>query len=84
MGLELYAKIEHLLEIEEATEDLHQIYIDLIKNYDVTKLLDIGCGRGLLMQKLTHLTCKGIDLSELMVEAAQESGLDVTCKDISE
>jgi len=82
MGLELYAKIEHLLEIDEATEELHQIYIDLIKNYDVTKLLDIGCGRGLLMQKLAYLTCKGIDLSEVMVEAAQAEGLDVTCTDL--
>ncbi len=84
MGLELYAKIEHLLEIEEATQDLHQIYVDLIKNYDVTKLLDIGCGRGLLMQKLSHLTCKGIDLSEVMVEAACSNGFDVTCEDISD
>ncbi len=84
MGLELYAKIEHLLEIEEATEDLHQIYVDLIKNYDVAKLLDIGCGRGLLMQKLSYLTCKGIDLSEVMVESACSNGLNVTCKDISD
>ncbi len=84
MGLELYAKIEHLLEIEQSTQDLHQIYVDLIKNYSVTKLLDIGCGRGLLMQKLSHLTCKGIDLSEVMVNAAKDNGLDVTCKNISD
>ncbi|MEA1920176.1 MAG: class I SAM-dependent methyltransferase [Campylobacterota bacterium] len=84
MGLDLYAKSEHLLGIEAATDALHQIYIDIIKNYDVTKLLDIGCGRGLLMQKLSSLTCKGIDLSPVMVEAAQSQGLDVTCKDVSE
>ncbi|MEA3522287.1 MAG: methyltransferase domain-containing protein [Campylobacterota bacterium] len=84
MELDLYAKVEHLLDIEDSTEDLHQIYIDILQNYDVTKLLDIGCGRGLLMQKLSHLTCKGIDLSALMVEQAQAKGLDVTCKDVSE
>jgi SAM-dependent methyltransferase len=84
MGLELYAKVEHLLEIEEATEDLHQIYIDLIKNYNVTNLLDIGCGKGLLLEKFPHLVCKGIDLSERMVKVAQAKGLDVTCKDVSD
>ncbi len=84
MGLNLYAKVEHLLGIEEATEDLHKIYIDVLKNYDVTKLLDIGCGKGTLIQKLQHLTCKGIDLSEVMVNEAKNRGLDVTCKNISE
>jgi cyclopropane fatty-acyl-phospholipid synthase-like methyltransferase len=84
MGLDLYAKSEHLLGIEEATQTLHQHYIDIIKNYNVTKLLDIGCGRGLLMEKLSHLTCKGIDLSAVMVSEAQEKGLDVTCKNIHE
>jgi SAM-dependent methyltransferase len=84
MGLNLYAKVEHLLGIEEATEDLHQIYIDILKNYNVTKLLDIGCGKGLLLQKLSYLTCKGIDLSDTMVKEAKSKGLDVTCKDISD
>ncbi len=83
MGLDLYAKVEHLLDIEESTENLHQIYIKILQNYNVTKLLDIGCGRGLLMQKLSHLTCKGIDLSPIMVKEAKAKGLDVTCKDVS-
>ena len=84
MGLNLYAKVEHLLGIEEATQDLHQIYIDILQNYDVTKLLDVGCGKGHLIQKLSHLTCKGIDLSAVMVKEAQSRGFDVTCKGISE
>lgn len=84
MSLDLYAKSEHLLGIEEATQTLHQHYIEIIKNYHVTKLLDIGCGRGLLIEKLSPLTCKGIDLSPVMVEQAQKKGLDVTCKDIQE
>jgi len=84
MSLDLYAKSEHLLGIEEATEILHEHYIDIIKKYHVSKLLDIGCGRGLLMEKLSPLTCKGIDLSPVMVKQAQKRGLDVTCKDIQE
>jgi predicted TPR repeat methyltransferase len=84
MSLNLYAKVEHLLEIEDATEQLHQIYIQMIKNHNVTKLLDIGCGRGTLISKLPELTCKGIDLSSLMVQEAQKKGLDAECVDICE
>ncbi len=84
MGLNLYAKVQHLLGIEEATENLHQIYIDLLNNYSVTNLLDVGCGDGALIEKLSHLTCKGIDLSSSMVQEATSRGLDVTCRDIAD
>ncbi len=86
MSLDLYAKSEHLLGIEEATEHLHVTYSDLLRRHGVKSVLDIGCGRGLLMQRLAAqgLTCKGIDLSEEMVNAAKANGLDASCCDIKD
>ena len=71
MGLDLYAKAEHLLGIEESTERLHDLYIQTLKKYPVKTLLDIGCGRGFLMEKAQELgmVCTGIDQSAVMVEA---------------
>ncbi len=85
MGLELYARAEHLLGIEASTEALHTLYADLLSHYPVTTLLDIGCGRGALMQHLASrgFTCKGIDLSPTMVAAAKAQGLDAECRELA-
>ncbi len=83
-SLDIYAKCEHLLDIEESTEILHSIFVTLLEDEKVTTLLDIGCGRGGLMQKVKSIgiEAKGIDLSPVMVEDAISKGLDVTCKNI--
>ncbi|MBD3800718.1 MAG: class I SAM-dependent methyltransferase [Campylobacterales bacterium] len=86
MSLDLYAKAEHLLGIEESTERLHDLYIQTLKNYPVKTLLDIGCGRGFLMEKAQELDmiCTGIDQSAVMVEAAAAKGLTAVKKGICE
>lgn len=86
MSLDLYSKVEHLLGIEEATVYLHTLYTETLYNYDIKTLLDVGCGRGDLMQKLAKfdIDCDGIDLSALMVQKAKDKGLKAEYKSICE
>lgn len=85
-NLDLYAKAEHLLGIEEATEALYDVYRAELDAYEVKTLLDIGCGRGGFMQRLISdgVKCKGIDLSSIMVEDCKAQGLDAECIDVSD
>jgi len=84
--LELYARVEHLLGIEEATQFLHDSYAQTLEAYGVKSVLDIGCGRGGLMEQLAidNIACKGIDLSEVMVKEAQAKGLNAECIDVAD
>lgn len=85
-NLDLYAKAEHLLGIEEATEALYDLYRSELDDYKVKTLLDIGCGRGGFMQRMISdgVECKGIDLSSVMVDECKAIGLDAECIDVSE
>jgi len=85
-NLDLYARVEHLLGIKEATSILHDIYDKTLEPYSVKTLLDIGCGRGDFIRKMTKrgVTCKGIDASAVMVDECQEVGLDVEHKYLNE
>lgn len=85
-NLDLYAKAEHLLGIEEATEALYDLYRSELEDYKVKTLLDVGCGRGGFMRRMNSdgVKCKGVDLSEVMVQECLELGLDAECKDVSE
>jgi len=85
-NLDLYAKAEHLLGIEEATEALYDLYRSELDEYNVKTLLDVGCGRGGFMQRMISdgVTCKGIDLSTVMVKECQAQGLDAECTDVKE
>jgi len=84
-NLDLYAKAEHLLGIEEATEALYDLYRSELEDYKVKTLLDVGCGRGGFLQRMQSdgIKAKGIDLSSVMVEACKQSGLDVVHTDLS-
>ena len=87
-NLDLYAKAEHLLGIEEATEALYDLYRSELEEYKVKTLLDVGCGRGGFMRRMISdgVVCKGVDLSAVMVQECKEQGLDAECinaKDIS-
>ncbi len=84
--LDIYAKSEHLLGIEESTQILHSVFLTLLEDEGIGSVLDIGCGRGSFMRQAeaAGIACSGIDLSPLMAEAAQQKGLDVTCKNICE
>lgn len=85
-NLDLYAKSEHLLGIEEATEALYDLYRSELDEYKIKTLLDVGCGRGGFMQRMISdgVTCKGIDLSAVMIDECKEQGLDAQCIDVSE
>jgi len=86
VSLDLYAKAEHLLGIEESTERLHDIYLRTLAKYPIKTLLDIGCGRGGLMQQLKAkgIDPTGIDQSAVMAEAAVAKGLKAYKKGICE
>lgn len=83
--LDLYAKAEHLLGIEEATEALYDLYRSELDSYNIKTLLDVGCGRGGFMQRLISdgVKCKGIDLSSVMVEECLAQNLNAECIDVS-
>jgi len=85
-NLNLYAKAEHLLGIEEATEALYNLYRSELDGYKVKTLLDVGCGRGGFMQRMISdgVTSKGIDLSSVMVDECVAKNLDVECIDITD
>jgi len=86
MSLDLYSKVEHLLGIEESTKYLHTLYTQVLYNYDIKSILDVGCGRGDLMKTFTKygIECDGIDLSALMVQKAKAEGLNAEHKSICE
>ncbi len=85
-NLDLYAKAEHLLGIEEATEALYDLYRSELDEYKVKTLLDVGCGRGGFMQRMISdgVKCKGVDLSSVMVDECKADGLDAECKDVAD
>ena len=85
-NLDLYAKAEHLLGIEDATEALYDLYRSELDEYKVKTLLDVGCGRGGFMQRMISdgVECKGIDLSSVMVEECKLKGLDAQCIDVAD
>ena len=85
-NLDLYAKAEHLLGIEEATEALYNLYRSELDDYDVKTLLDVGCGRGGFMQRAISdgIKAKGVDLSQIMVDDCKSCGLDVECIDVKD
>lgn len=85
-NLDLYAKAEHLLGIEEATEALYDLYRSELDGKDVKTLLDVGCGRGGFMQRMISdgVKCKGVDLSTLMIEECKAQGLDAESIDVAE
>lgn len=85
-NLDLYAKAEHLLGIEEATEALYDLYRSELDSYKIKTLLDVGCGRGGFMKRMISdgVSCKGIDLSAVMVDECLSDGLDAKQIDISQ
>ena len=85
-NLDLYAKAEHLLGIEEASEHMYNLYRSELDGKNVKTLLDVGCGRGDFMQRMQSdgVKCKGIDLSSVMIEECKLKGLNAQCIDIAD
>ncbi|WP_457564658.1 methyltransferase domain-containing protein [Caminibacter sp.] len=86
MGLELYAKIEEMFLDKEAADILWSKFIEILKNLEVKKVLDIGCGGGgfCLLAKEFGFEIKGIDLSKAQIEKAKKRGCDCEAKDLCE
>ena len=85
-ALDLYAKVEDLLGVNEVTPILNQYYHDTLKNMEFKTLLDVGCGSGgfllELAEKQSHVKTLGIDLSSVMVEMTKAKGLNAQCVDL--
>ena len=65
---------------------MHDSYAQTLEAYDVKSVLDIGCGRGGLMEQLAldNIEAKGIDLSQVMVDEAKAKGLNAECIDVAD
>jgi len=87
-ALDLYAKIENLLENEEAITELYSIYLKTLDSLSFDSLLDVGCGSGgflaLVDQLFSPSQLKGIDLSPLMVERTLARGIEAESVDLCE
>jgi 2-polyprenyl-3-methyl-5-hydroxy-6-metoxy-1,4-benzoquinol methylase len=86
MSLDLYAKIEPLIGFYDEYDELHHYYISLLKKYNATNVLDVGCGNGSMLQKLkdAKIDALGIDLSSKMIEIAKSKGVNAECINIKD
>jgi predicted TPR repeat methyltransferase len=85
-ALDLYAKVEDLLGVNEITPILNAYYHETLEKLEFKTLLDVGCGSGgfllELSQKQPHVKTLGIDLSAVMVEMTKSKGLNAQCIDL--
>jgi len=83
LGLELYAQIEEMFLDKEAAHILWSKFIEILKQYGINEVLDIGCGSGgfCLIAKEEGIDVKGIDLSKAQVEKAIKKGC--ACKAVN-
>ena len=66
--------------------DLAMPVVELLDPLPGERILDLGCGDGVLTKKLEDMGCElvGIDASPQLVQAARRLGVDVTVKDAAE
>ncbi len=85
-ALDLYAKVEDLLGVNEVTPVLNAYYHETLEQMEFKTLLDVGCGSGgflgELAQKQPEVKTLGIDLSPVMVEMTNAKGLNAQCIDL--
>ena len=85
-ALDLYAKVEDLLGVNEVTPVLNEYYYEALEKLKFTRLLDVGCGSGGFLEQISKLYpnvhAKGIDLSPVMVEMTKKKGLNAECIDL--
>ncbi|MCH9813330.1 MAG: class I SAM-dependent methyltransferase [Epsilonproteobacteria bacterium] len=79
--LDLYAKIEPLIGFYDTYNQLYNIYLESLSDYEIESLLDVGCGNGVMLTYLQDkYLAKGIDLSAEMVHRAKERGVNASCQ----
>ncbi len=85
-GLELYAKIEDMLDFTEAIRKLYGAFYKELKELSVSSVVDIGCGSGAFGLGLVRdgYSVLGVDISAKMVQNAQNAGLNAKHIDICE
>jgi SAM-dependent methyltransferase len=87
-ALDLYAKVEDLLGVREASPKLYAYYFFALNGMSIQSLLDIGCGSGDFLVQINKAfhpkTLIGIDLSPKMVALSQAKGLDARVVELSE
>ena len=85
-GLELYAKIEDMLDFTEAIRKLYGVFYKELKELSVSSVVDIGCGSGAFGLGLVRdgYSVLGVDISAKMVQNAQNAGLNAKHIDICE
>jgi len=85
-ALDLYAKVEDLLGVNEVTPILNEYYLETLESMEFDTLLDVGCGSGGFLAQVSHdyphVEALGIDLSPVMVEMTQAKGLNAQCIDL--
>jgi len=85
-ALDLYAKVEDLLGVNEVTPVLNEYYYETLEKMTFNSLLDVGCGSGGFLEQISksypNVQAKGIDLSNVMVEMTKKKGLDAECIDL--
>jgi SAM-dependent methyltransferase len=85
-ALDLYAKIEDLLDVNEVTPILNAYYFQTLKDIEFKTLLDVGCGSGGFLSELyvnyPNVDALGIDLSPVMVKHTKAKGLNAQCIDL--
>ncbi len=83
-GLELYAKIEDMLDFSDAVQTLYKAFYSKLKTLNVKTIVDIGCGSGAFGLGLVRdgYSVLGVDISEQMVKNAKKAGLNARCVDI--
>jgi cyclopropane fatty-acyl-phospholipid synthase-like methyltransferase len=76
-NLDLYARIEPMIGFYDAYEKLYEVYLQILEAYAPENILDVGCGNGNLLHKLSfQYQALGIDISPEMVEIACAKGLN--------
>ena len=85
-NLDLYAKIEPYLDLEEPTYTLHKEFMKFIMENSLDNILDIGCGRGYFLENLriNGLNYLGIDDSLEQVTVCKEKELKAENSEIKE
>ena len=85
-ALDLYAKVEGMLENEEAISSLYGTYLKALDSVQFDSLLDVGCGSGGFLELIKRLFApsqlKGIDLSPIMVERTAARGIEAEATDL--
>jgi len=86
ISLDLYARVEDLLGVKEASPDLYAHYLLTLKHLEFSTLLDVGCGNGDFIRQMQgafpHAHFAGIDLSVEMVRRAKMQKVDAQALDL--